>query len=202
VRGLLVACEGIDGSGKSTVSRRLVEALAAQGVPARWTCEPTETWLGESVRRALKDDEASPFTDALLFMADHATHVRRVEAWLAAGQVVVSDRWSESTFAYQGAALAREGFDALAWLRAAEAPFDRRPDVVLLFDLPVDAALARLAGRSRDAEKFERREFLERVRANYAHLAAEDPSRYVVLDAARDAEAVAREALAAVLARR
>ncbi|MHB8605097.1 MAG: dTMP kinase [Thermoplasmatota archaeon] len=190
----LIVCEGIDGSGKTTVSKALASALGA-----RWTAEPTDTWLGEAVRRAVKDPDASPWTEAFLFMADHAAHVERVRGWLEAGQSVVSDRWCESTFAYQGAALAAPDFDAVVELRKIEARFDRAPDVVLLFDLPVEVALARVGARGREAEKFERAAFLETVRANYLRLAREAPGgRWRVIDASEPQHDVLGHALAAL----
>ena len=200
VRGLLVTCEGIDGSGKSTAARSLAEELRAAGRDVRLHVEPTRTWLGEAVRRGFKEDVA-PWTEALLFMADHATHVRDVRAELATGAIVVSDRWSDSTFAYQGAALSFPGFDAMARLREMEAPFDLAPDITLLFDLDPDVAMERVGRRGNDTEKFERVDFLVKVRANYLRLAKEEPERFVVLDAARPADAVLRDALAAVLKR-
>lgn len=199
-RGLLVTCEGIDGSGKSTVARMLVDALRAQGRDARLTLEPTKTWLGEAVRRGFQEDVA-PWTEALLFMADHATHVQRIRGELAEGAWVVSDRWSDSTFAYQGAALSFPGFDSIAALRGMEAPFDLAPDLTLLFDLAPEVAMERVGRRGQDTEKFERIDFLVKVRANYLRLAKEEPARFVVLDAARPVGDVLADALAAVTAR-
>ena len=197
--GLLVTCEGIDGSGKSTASRGLVESLKARGVDARARVEPTRTWLGEAVRRGFTEP-ISPWSEALLFMADHATHVQDAKKDLAQGAVVVSDRWSDSTFAYQGAVLDTPGFDALMWLQDTELPFDHKPDLTLLFDLAPEEALRRVTARGA-AEKFERLEFLEKVRDNYLRLADEEPDRFVVLDAARAPDAVLADALKAVLAR-
>ncbi|HUR69938.1 MAG TPA: dTMP kinase [Candidatus Thermoplasmatota archaeon] len=193
--GRLVTCEGIDGSGKSTAARSLVDELRAQGRDARLHVEPTKTWLGESVRRAIREDVA-PWTEALLFMADHATHVGAVKGEIAQGALVVSDRWSDSTFAYQGAALGDMGL-----LQRMEEPFDLRPDITLLFDLDPVVAMERVGRRGADQEKFERVDFLARVRANYLRLAKADPQRFVVLDAARPADAVLKDALAAVLSR-
>ena len=199
-RGLLITCEGIDGSGKSTAARSLVEELRAMGRDARLHVEPTKTWLGEAVRRGFREDVA-PWTEALLFMADHATHVATTHGELSQDALVVSDRWSDSTFAYQGAALSFPGFDALPKLREMEAPFDLAPDLTLLFDLAPEVAMERVGRRGHDAEKFERVDFLTKVRANYLRLAKEEPARFVVLDAARPADAVLRDALAAVLRR-
>lgn len=197
---VLVTCEGIDGSGKSTAARAVADALREAGHDVRATREPTRTWLGEAVRRAFAED-ASPWTEALLFMADHAAHVARVRADLAAGAVVVSDRWSDSTFAYQGAALAREGFDAVARLRDMERDFDLRPDLTLLFDVDVGTALSRVAARGGAVDKFERAAFLGRVRENYLRLAREDAGRFAVLDASQPPDAVAKAAAEAALAR-
>jgi len=194
-RGFLVTCEGIDGSGKSTAARALVEELVSLGRDARLHVEPTRTWLGEAVRRSFKESVA-PWTEALLFMADHATHVTQVRSEIVAGALVVSDRWSDSTFAYQGAVLGD-----MAILQEMERPFDLKPDLTILFDHDPRVAMERIGRRAGDQEKFEHVEFLTKVRANYLRLAKEDPVRFVVLDAARPADAVLKDALAALLSR-
>ncbi len=194
-RGCLIVCEGIDGSGKTTVSRALVDALIAKGVATHWTCEPTRTWLGEAVRRGVADD-LDPFAVASLFMADHAEHVRQVKAHLTRGEVVVSDRWSDSTHAYQAAALEGRVHDPITWLTQAGAPANHVPEIVLYFDLPVASALARLESRGAPRERFENRAVLERVAANYGRLAKE--RAYLVIDADRDLESVVADAVATV----
>lgn len=199
VAGFLLTCEGIDGSGKTTAARGLAEALRAEGRDVVETLEPTRSWLGEAVRRGFRE-EVSPWTEALLFMADHATHVEAVRRHVAAGRLVVSDRWSDSTFAYQGAVLARPGFDALLWLQDTEVAFDLKPDLTLLFDLDPALALERV-GRRGEKEKFERLDLLERVRANYLRLAEEEPGRFVRVDASRAPGEVLAEALRAARAR-
>lgn len=199
VRGILITCEGIDGSGKSTASRGLVDVLRAKGRDVRAHSEPTRSWLGEAVRRGFSEP-ISPWSEALLFMADHATHVTQVKGHLQEGRIVVSDRWSDSTFAYQGAALDAPTFDAVEWLRRTEAPFDLAPDVTLLFDLDPELAMERVGARGA-TEKFEKVEFLEKVRRNYLRLAKMESARWVVLDAARPAAVVLDDAVKAVLAR-
>jgi dTMP kinase len=195
VRGRLVTFEGIDGSGKSTACRALVDALVKRGGtrPVRAHVEPTRSWLGEAVRRGFKE-EIAPWSEALLFMADHASHVAQVKRELAEGALVISDRWSDSTFAYQGAAL-----DAFELLQQMEKPFDLKPDLTILFDLEPKLAMQRVGARAEPREKFEREEFLAKVRANYLRLAKAEPKRFVVLDAARPAEAVMRDAEKAIL---
>ena len=201
-RGLLVALEGIDGSGKSSLAERLVERCEARGLPAVLTREPTDTWLGEAVRRSIREG-GDPFVDAFLFLADHAAHVRQCSAWLAEGKVVVSDRWGDSCLAYQAAALephlAARGTQALDWLLAAQGPITRRPDVVLLLDLAPELALQRIATRP-ELVKFEEREFLAKVRRNYLDLAKRLPG-YEVLDATQGSDALFEQAWRA-LARR
>jgi dTMP kinase len=199
-KGHLITLEGIDGSGKSTACRTLAAALRERGLVVHERVEPTRTWLGEAVRRGFAE-KINPWSEALLFMADHAEHVRAVEAQVKAGAIVLSDRWSDSTFAYQGAILSESGLDAVQWLQDTELAFDLKPDLTLLFDIEPEAALARVAARGQSPEKFEKLDLLRRVRANYLRLAKEEPKRFVVLDASRAPEAVLVDATRAVVAR-
>lgn len=197
----LVAFEGIDGSGKTTVARRVHEALTADGVDAVLTREPTETPLGRRVRDAVAA-RTHPVAQALLFMADHRQHTERVRGLLDEGRHVLSDRWNDSCYAYQAATLEETGAveDPMTWLMAGMGADDLRPDRVVLLDLPVEAALARVGDRGDvEAEGFERGELLERVRANY-HRLADRFGNYVVVDASGGLEAVVAEAEAAVRA--
>ncbi|HWG91808.1 MAG TPA: dTMP kinase [Candidatus Thermoplasmatota archaeon] len=200
-RGRLITLEGIDGSGKTTLSKRLAEALRKDGRDVEWAVEPTKSWLGESVRRGMQE-RIPDLAEAFLFLADHAAHVERVEATLASGTSIVCDRWADSCFAYQGAVLratlGARGIDSLRWLEAIQAPFNRNPDLTLLLDLPVPTALERLKSRG-SLEKFEHADFLEVVRGNYLTLAAER-GYYRVVPADRDAEAVYQECLEAARA--
>jgi len=198
-RGLLVTFEGIDGSGKSTALRAVAQALRGRGLVVKERAEPTGTWLGEAVRRGFRES-LNPWSEALLFMADHAQHALDVEAEVAGGALVLSDRWSDSTFAYQGALLSKPGFDAVTWLQDTEMAFDLKPDLTLLFDVDVETALRRVSQRGA-AEKFERRDLLERVRANYLRLAKEESRRFARIDASRAPDAVVADALRALLAR-
>jgi dTMP kinase len=200
VGGGLITFEGIEGSGKSTQLARVAAELRDRGLDPLVTREPGGTPLGRTVRAALLAPDAgsrarSPLTEALLMVADRHEHVATlVGPALAAGRVVLCDRHADSTLAYQGGG---SGV-ALATLRAlnAIAVGAIRPALTLLFDLPVQQALSRMADRATRAEaaadRFEAETlaFHERVRGAYLELAAGEPERIAVIDAARPADDV------------
>lgn len=201
-RGWLATLEGIDGSGKSSLAGALHAALRQRGLDAELAREPTDSELGQAVKRSLRS-EADPFAEAFLFLADHAAESARVRGLVQRGKVVVSDRWGESCLAYQGAALepllAPRGIRALDWLAAAQAPVHLAPDCCILLDLPPEEALRRIAGRD-ELVKYERLAVLEQVRRNYLALA--ERHKYIeVLDARQAPDALLREALARLRAR-
>lgn len=208
-RGVLVAFEGIDGSGKTTAARRVHAALEADGLPVHLTREPTDTPLGRRVREAIRAaGEVHPVAQALLFMADHRAHVADVRSRLAEGVHVLSDRWNDSCYAYQWATLEMmddPGLvdDPLAWLeRGMGGPDeDLRPDLVVLLDVDPETAISRLDGRGDGPEDagFERLELLERVRENY-HALAERFGGYAVVDGSGGEDEVAEACLEAVRA--
>jgi dTMP kinase len=186
-RPVLVALEGGEAAGKSTQAARLAGRLDAV-----LTREPGGTALGEAVRRLLLDPEGGPLdarTEALLFAADRADHVARViEAALAAGRSVVSDRYVESSLAYQafGRGLPLDDVRALS----AFATGGRSADVVVVLDLDPAVAAAR-RGRPPDRLEAEGVAFHQRVRAGFAELAAAEPDRIALIDASGDADEVA-----------
>jgi dTMP kinase len=194
---VLVALEGGEGAGKSTQAARVAERLDAV-----LTREPGGTAVGEAVRRLLLDPGGSGLdarTEALLFAADRAAHVGQViEPALAAGRSVVTDRYVESSLAYQafGRGLPLAEVRALS----AFATGGRRADVVVVLD--VDPALgAARRGRPPDRMEAEDAAFHERVRAGFAELAAAEPGRIAVVDASGDVDEVAERVWAAVEAR-
>jgi dTMP kinase len=187
---MFVTLEGIDGAGKTTAS----EALRDEFEGAVFTREPTGSWLGEAVDRAVSDDDSEPLTDLFLFTADHADHLSRViRPALEDDRLVVCDRYVDSRYAYQGATLSDRFDDALDWVRGVHEPWTVYPDLTLLLDVPVETALERKSA----ADKYERAEFLREVAENYRRLADED-DRFVVVDASRDAEEVAEACTEAV----
>lgn len=184
--GVFVCFEGGEGSGKSTQSRLLRESLEAQGREVVLTFEPGDTAVGAQLRRIVLSPETgdlSPRTEALIYAADKAEHVHAlVRPALARGAVVVTDRYVDSTLAYQGAGRDVTDADLAEVERVARwATQDLRPDLTVVLDLDPAAGLARFEGR--DRIEAEGPQFHERVRAAFLRMAAADPGRYLVLDA-------------------
>jgi len=201
-RGLLVTLEGPDGSGKSTQASLLAQSLMARGWQVTVTREPGGTTVGEQIRRVLLDPAHPPLqprTEALLFCAARSELVTEVvRPALAAGRVVVCDRYADSTLAYQGFG---RGVP-LAWLRelVRGATTGISPDVTVLLDLPVEMGLERrrAAGGEWNRMDDETIAFHARVRDGFLALAAAAPDRWAVVHADRDARAVGRDVWSAV----
>lgn len=195
-KGRFFVFEGIDGSGKSTVSRLFAERLVAMGKDVMWTAEPTSTWIGDQVRRANKEVE-SAFAETLLYVADRAEHTLQIKKWLEEGRWVVSDRYVGSTLAYQGVTLRHlMGPRTMEWLRAVNRPIVIRPDRTFLLRVEPELAMSRLMDR-KGRDKFEKLDFLRKVDSLYVRLAEEDPS-YWVIDASLPPEEVVDEVLASL----
>jgi dTMP kinase len=200
-RGLFVAFEGGEGAGKSTQVRRLAEVLRPRGLDVVVTYEPGDSMIGPDVRRlVLGHDSAglSPRAEALLYAADRAEHVDAVvRPALERGSVVLSDRYVDSSLAYQGAGRPL-AYDEVARVNAW-ATDGLLPDLTVLLDLDPGEGLRR-AGASPDRLESEPLAFHERVRAQFLALAAADPARYLVADATADRDEVAQLVADAVLA--
>ncbi len=221
--GLFLTFEGIDGAGKSTHIQALAEAFAAAGREVVTSREPGGTPLGEKLRTLALNDPMDPLTEALLMFAARREHLAQViEPALAEGKVVLCDRFTDATFAYQGGG---RGFDwqvlvqleamvqdtrGLGGRAAAEAEQGaratgtalRQPDLTLLFALDPAEAARRLAG-ARVPDKFESQPaaFFDQVQEAYLRRAAESPARFARIDAAQAREAVWASVRAAVAGR-
>lgn len=185
-RGRLVVFEGVDGAGKSTQLRLLAEELRARGADPLVTKEPTDGSWGQRIRAMARSGErVAPEEELRWFLEDRREHVAtELAPALAAGRVVLCDRYTLSTVAYQGA----RGLDPAALLAAAEAEFPL-PDLALLFEVDPGAGLARVASRGGIAEPaFEEVEYLSRVAAVFRSL---DRPYIVRIDASRDVPNVA-----------
>jgi dTMP kinase len=189
---MFVTFEGLDGSGKTTQKRLLQERLEADGREVLATREPGGTELGERIRDlVLRGGEVVPWAEALLYAASRAQHVEEViRPALALGATVVSDRYVDSSVAYQGAGRGL-GLDRVLDLNLV-AVDGLLPDRTFLLQLDPSAAASRIA-REHDRLEREGDEFRRRVDAGYRELAARFPERIVVLDATRPAEELAEE---------
>ncbi len=181
--GVFVCFEGGEGAGKSTQCRLLRERLEAAGHVVLLTHEPGDTPVGADVRRIVLDPQTGELadrTEALLYAADKAEHIHAVvRPALERGEVVVTDRYVDSTLAYQGAGRSLDGAE-LEWV-ARWATEDLRPHLTVLLDLDPAQGLTRFVGR--DRIEGEGIEFHQRVREEFLRLAAADRDHYLVLDA-------------------
>lgn len=204
MRGLLVTFEGVEGSGKTTQAARLAEALKAEGLPVTSVREPGGTALGEKVREILlsvEHHDIAAWAEASLYTAARAQLLKEVILpRMAKGDIVVADRFVDSTFAYQGAGRGLE----MQVLMAMQLVLKVKPDLTLLLDLPAEAGLRRQASESgHQPDRLEQEDitFHTRVREGYLDFATRDADRYHVIDAGQDADAVASEALRVTLVR-
>ncbi|CAD5107800.1 dTMP kinase [Zestomonas carbonaria] len=191
--GLFITLEGPEGAGKSTNRDYLAERLRERGVEVLLTREPGGTPLAERIRELLLAPSAEPMavdTELLLVFAARAQHLAEViRPALQRGIVVLCDRFTDATYAYQG------GGRGVPEARIAElerfVQGSLRPDLILVFDLPVEVGLARAAARGRlDRFEQEGREFFDAVRQTYLRHAASSPDRYRIIDAAQPLEQV------------
>jgi dTMP kinase len=204
--GLFISFEGIDGAGKSSHVQAVGNAFRAQGRAVTVTREPGGTPLAEKLRALALNDAMDPLTEALLMFAARRDHLLQViEPALARGEVVLSDRFTDATFAYQGGG---RGFDwtVLAqlerWVQHTPAQALRQPHLTLLFELDPRIAAERLSG-ARLPDKFESQpiEFFARVARGYAMRLKEEPHRFARIDANQPRESVANDVLAALRGR-
>ncbi|MCU0942651.1 MAG: dTMP kinase [Hydrogenophaga sp.] len=194
--GLFITFEGIDGAGKSTHIEAVANAFSALGRRTVLTREPGGTPLAEKLRALVLNDPMDPLCEALLMFAARRDHLAQViEPALADGAVVLCDRFTDATFAYQGHG---RGFDLAVlrqleqWVQSTGGGAIRQPDLTVWFDLPAEVAAQRLV-KARVPDRFEAQPqaFFQRVAEGYASRAAEAPGRFARIDAHQSREAVA-----------
>ncbi|WP_295641046.1 dTMP kinase [uncultured Methylibium sp.] len=203
--GRFISFEGIDGAGKSSHIEPLAERWRQRGIEVLRTREPGGTPLAESLRDLILHRPMDALTEALLIFAARRDHLERViQPALDGGVAVLCDRFTDASFAYQGAG---RGFDQRilatleAWVQSSPAGL-RQPDLTLWFDLDPALAAERLAA-ARAPDRFEQQDaaFFERVRSGYGERCAAEPRRFVRIDAGQSREAVAAQVAAALAAR-
>lgn len=185
MRGKFITLEGMDGAGKSTHIPNIIELLKTRGFEVVSTREPGGTSLGERLRELLLHESMDPETETLLMFAARREHIAQViEPALARGAYVLSDRFTDASFAYQSAGkgvLPSKIRELEVWVQEG-----LQPDLTLLFDVPVSVSVERLAS-ARAPDKFEResQDFFEKIRASYLERASEYPARFQIIDANR-----------------
>lgn len=201
MRGKFITLEGMDGAGKSTHIPNIIELLKTRGFEVVSTREPGGTSLGERLRELLLHESMDPETETLLMFAARREHIAQViEPALARGAYVLSDRFTDATFAYQSAGkgvLPSKIKELEAWVQES-----LQPDLTLLFDVPVSVSVDRLAS-ARAPDKFEResKDFFEKIRASYLQRASEYPARFQIIDANRplaDVESSVKEIILSI----
>lgn len=209
MKGQLITLEGIDGSGKGTVAKYIASRLKER-MPERrlvLTAEPTTGQAGRMLREELarsaeeagETSAARRMQELFLFMADHACHLAEtVIPALDSGAIVLSDRYADSTAAYQGVTLRGIVPDPVNWIQNISRPWNVLPDMTILLVMDPQAALKRIEARP-GRDKFERLEFLQQVDANFRRMAAIEPERFVQIDAAKEPEDVGNATMDAIL---
>jgi dTMP kinase len=189
---MFIVFEGIDGSGKTTLSKKLAEFLLSKGIKTVWTKEP----YSETIRELLKTKDLSPWGETHLFLADRDLHLKElIKPYLEKGYTVISDRFYLSTLAYQGYG---RGLD-LNRLREMNDNItgDLKPDLTILLDLNVDIALERIKKDRKSTDRFEKKEFLERVRKGFLEL-SNNENNIIILKGDRNIYELFGEVLKAV----
>ena len=182
MRGKFITLEGMDGAGKSTHIPDIIKLLKSKGVEVVATREPGGTMLGEQLRKLLLNEPMHPETEILLMFAARKEHIVKViEPALTRGAWVLSDRFTDATYAYQSGGrgvLANKVIELESWVHGS-----LQPDLTLLFDVPVEVSVARLAS-ARTPDKFEREssEFFTKIRNAYLDRANKNPNRFCIIN--------------------
>ena len=183
-----VTFEGIDGSGKSTVSNLVFEKLKSQGYDVVLTFEPTDTWIGKCVQRCIVSN-TDPFVTAFSFIADRIEHCKKISKWLDQEKIVICDRYAESTYAYQGAQMQGLIKNPIRYLQELSKDRILIPDRTFVFVIEPEESLKRIQNRN-NLIPFEKISFLEKVHKNYLRLAVE--RRFMKIDATEPVDEIVK----------
>jgi len=163
-----VTFEGIDGSGKSTISKLVFKKLKQEGYDTVLTFEPTNTKIGKYVQKCIQTN-TDPYITAFAFIVDRINHCKKIDNWINEGKIVLCDRYAESTYAYQGAQMENDIKDPIKWLKDLSKDRIITPDRTFLFVIDPKAAIKRIKNRD-NLIPFEKEVFLEKVHKNYLKL--------------------------------
>lgn len=177
-----ITFEGIDGSGKSTISKLVNTKLISEGYNVILTCEPTDTEIGKFVQKCIQTG-SDPFITAFAFIADRMQHCKEIKTWLNEGKTVLCDRYADSTYAYQGAQLENQIKNPIQWLQELSKNHILTPERTYLFIIHPKKSLARIQKRN-ELIPFERVSFLEKVHRNYLKISKN--KRFLKLDATKN----------------
>lgn len=199
MKGKLITLEGIDGSGKSTIAKKLQENPDICNFDPIFTREPTRgTLTGNAVENAIQS-ETDQLAELFLFTADHAEHLAKlVKPSLEKGKIVISDRYSDSRYAYQGITLKSRFENPLEWVKSLHSGWTVVPNLTFLFDIEPEIAVDR-CGKRGEQTKFEKIEFLQKVRENFLSFASEEPERFVIIDASCSREDIEKKVVQKIL---
>lgn len=176
-----VTFEGIDGSGKSTIIKKVFEKLKSNGCDVVLTFEPTDSWIGKIVRKCIKA-KSDPFVTAFTFIADRVDHCKKIQKWLDNGKIVLCDRYAESTYAYQAAQMRDLVGDPIKWLQDLSKNRIIIPNRTFLFVIKPRESVVRIQNRD-NLIPFERVDFLEKVHENYLNICK--GKRFIKLNATK-----------------
>jgi len=181
-----ITFEGIDGSGKSTISKLVYKKLKSKGLDVVLTYEPTDSWIGKQVKKCIESN-ADPFVTTFVFIADRIEHSKKIQKWLDENKIVLCDRYVDSTLAYQAAQLQGLITTPIKWLKKLSKNHYITPDRTFLFVINPKDSLARIKNRE-NLIPFERLSFLEKVHNNYLKLAVE--KRFMKIDASKSIDEI------------
>jgi dTMP kinase len=183
-----ITFEGIDGSGKSTISEILYKKLKKDGYKVILTYEPTDSWIGKKVQKYIKS-KTDPYITSLTFIADRIQHGKKIENWINKDFIVLCDRYAESTYAYQGAQLNNEIVDPIKFLKELTESRIPIPDRTYLFLIDPEESIKRIKKRD-NLIPFEELLFLKKVHNNYLKLSKEN--RFLIIDATKTIESIVK----------
>ncbi|WGI17193.1 dTMP kinase [Methanonatronarchaeum sp. AMET-Sl] len=191
MKGILITVEGIDGSGKSSLVKKLGKRINQEtSRQIVLTKEPTESWLGDAVREGL-NREVDPLSEAFLFTADHIHHIREtIQPALNEGKIIISDRYSDSFYAYQGTTLQNEIEKPVEYLKNLRKNFTIIPDATILLDIDPETSVKRL---KHEQIKFENEEFLNKVTEKYNQIAEKEKNRFIRVNSDQEIDQITEQ---------